>query len=124
MPLDYGSGTIMEYGPVLGKPFTPQYSATSVTQIAQQISMSKPIGGKIKSIVIMPTATPGWAMLNNKHPENTAIAVGLLVPAVQKIRDSPSSNSDLGSLRAVLDFGGILGVTLRTELVWEAIVWL
>lgn len=125
MPLDYGSGLRMEYGSVVGRPFSPQYSAASVSQICQQISMSKPIGSKVMSIVVMPTAAPGWA-LNNKNPDwgpdNVWIVIGLLLPAVQNVRDG--SSGDRAQLSALLATGGRLGVNSGPLFVYEAITWL
>jgi hypothetical protein len=123
MPLDYGSGVRMEFSSLIGKPFSPQITSTSVPSICQQIQMQKPIGGDLSAIIVMNANLPGlrMEMLNNKYPENCLAIVGLLLPAVQAMMNG--SSSDRAQLQNLLSPGGHLGVHLGLNFDPSSVSW-
>jgi hypothetical protein len=97
---------------VMHKPFTPQTFVSGANSIASKVRELHPGGAKY--VLITPSRQTGFTVLSGENGI-IAILIGLLLPAVQKIRASSSSAPEVPVLKRCLKPGGKMLVA-RTDL--------
>ncbi len=96
---------------LMHKPFTPQTFVSGANSIASKVRELHPGGAKY--VLVIPSRQTGFTVLSGESGI-IAILIGLLLPAVQKIRASSSSAPEVPALKRCVKPGGKLLVA-RTD---------